>query len=222
MQDLWTVLIPILLADVINPVLFAFMVYAVGTERPLGNSTAALLGHTTAYLSFGIALAFAFETITERLANPQPFDFGLGLLVGLLLLWAAWRSTRRNPQKDSAPRVERLTIFKAFGIGAVINAVGLPFALPYFAAIDQILKANLSIADSAMVLAGYNLGYALPFLIVPGLALVLGEASRPVLARINEKVDHVSTWLMPLMLALVGLLLVADAILYFALGKGLF
>jgi hypothetical protein len=43
MLDLWAVLIPILLADIVNPVLFAFMVYAVGTDRPLGNSIAALL-----------------------------------------------------------------------------------------------------------------------------------------------------------------------------------
>lgn len=60
MLDLWAVLIPILLADVVNPVLFAFMVYmvyAVGTDRPLSNSISALLGHTAAYLSFGIVLA---------------------------------------------------------------------------------------------------------------------------------------------------------------------
>lgn len=48
MLGLWAVLSPMLLADVVNPVLFAFMVYAVGTERPLGNSISALLGHTTA------------------------------------------------------------------------------------------------------------------------------------------------------------------------------
>jgi len=222
MLELWTVLLPILLTDVVNPVLFAFMVYAVGTERPVGNSVAALLGHTASYLSFGIGLAFAFEAITERLANPQPLDFGLGLVVGVLLLWVAWRVARAKPQEETAPQVERLTLFKAFGMGAIINIVGIPFALPYFAAIDQILKANLSIADSVMMLAGYNLIYALPFLIVPGLALALGEASQPVLARINDKLDRISAWLMPILLALVGLFLIADAVLYFSRGEGLF
>jgi cytochrome c biogenesis protein CcdA len=222
MLELWGVLVPILLADIVNPVLFAFMVYAVGTDRPIGNSIAVLLGHTVAYLVFGIALAFAFETISRRLSNPEPLDFGIGLLVGVLLLWVAWQSHGGNGQETSGPSVERLTPPKAFSIGAIINIVGLPFALPYFAALDQILKANLTVTDSILALTGYNLAYALPFLVVPGLALALGEGARPVLARINEKVDRAGAFLMPLILGLVGIALVLDAALYFTRGEGLF
>jgi cytochrome c biogenesis protein CcdA len=222
MLDLWAVLTPILLADVVNPVLFAFMVYAVGTDRPLINSVSALLGHTASYLGFGIALAFAFEAISTRLANPRPVDFGVGLLVGVLLLWVAWLSRGGNTGEKSKAQVEGLTPLKAFGVGAIINIVGLPFALPYFAALDQILKADLTVTGSILMLAGYNLGYALPFLVVPALALLLGEGSRPLLARINEKVDRASAVLMPLMLALVGIALVADAVKYFVVGEGLF
>jgi hypothetical protein len=43
-----------------------------------------------------------------------------------------------------------------------------------------------------------------------------------VLARINEKVNRVSAYLMPWMLALVGTALVVDAIRFFAIGEGLF
>jgi cytochrome c biogenesis protein CcdA len=221
MLDVFAVLLPILLADVVNPVLFAFMVYAVGTERPLMNANAALLGHTTAYLGFGIVLALAFEAIKERLANPEPIDYVFGLLIGVILLWVVWRNQTGKLQTNKEPQMERLTPLKAFGIGAIINIVGLPFALPYFAALDQILKVNLSVTDSVTLLIGYNLVYALPFLVVPLLSLILGENSRPLLARINEKVDRISTYLMPLMLGLVGIVLVIDGLLYFTTGKGL-
>jgi cytochrome c biogenesis protein CcdA len=210
------------LADVVNPVLFAFMVYAAGTERPLANSTAVLLGHTASYLIFGIALGFAFEAIAERLANPRSIDFSVGLVIGLLLLWAAWRSSRADKTEKSETRVERLTPLKAFGLGAIINLIGLPFALPYFAALDQILKADLSVTGSVLAVTGYNLAYAAPFLVVPALTLLLGDKSRPLLARINERVDRVSAFLMPLMLFLVGAAMVADAVRYFAVGEGLF
>jgi len=221
MLDLWTVLIPILLADIVNPVLFAFMVYAVGTDRPLTNSLAALLGHTAAYFFFGIIITLAFNVITARLANPEPMDYWISLVVGILLLWVAWCS-RSSKSKDMAePELEQLTPVKAFSIGAVINIIGIPFALPYFAALDQILKADLNTTNSVIVICTYNLGYALPFLVVPVLVLMMGEASRPVLARINKKVDTVSAFLMPLMLVLVGLFLVADALRYFATGRGL-
>ena len=222
MLQLWSVLVPILLADIVNPVLFAFMVYAVGTDRPVSNSVGALLGHTAAYLSFGIGLALAFDIIMDRLANPELIDYVLSLLIGILLLWAAWAVRGAKQQQKPTTNIEQLTPAKAFGIGAVINVVGLPFALPYFAALDQILKADLTVADSALVIIEYNIGYALPFLVVPLLAVAMGERSRPVLARINEKVDQISAFLMPIILGLVGIALVADATSYLATGEGLF
>lgn len=99
--------------------------------------------------------------------------------------------------------------------------LGLSFALPYFAALHQILKANLTAGDAVLAIIGYNTGYALPFLAIAFLAIALGERSRPVLARINDKVDRASAFMMPLILALVGMALMADAIRYTATGKGL-
>jgi hypothetical protein len=52
-MELWSVLLPILLTDVVNPVLFAFLVYAAGTDRPVAFSSSMLLGHTTAYFLVG-------------------------------------------------------------------------------------------------------------------------------------------------------------------------
>jgi hypothetical protein len=71
-----------------------------------------------------------------------------------------------------------------------------------------------------MVLVGYNLLYALPFVIVPFFALTLGERSKPLLQRINDVLVRISDFLMPILLALVGLVLVADAATYFIIGKG--
>ncbi len=223
MLELWTVLLPILLTDIVNPVLFAFMVYSVGSNRPLINSCSALLGHTTAYLVFGIGLAFSFETIAIRLANPKPLDFVIGLLIGVLLIFVAWRSSRSSDNKERVnSEVDQLTPIKAFSFGAVINIIGLPFALPYFAALNHIIKANLTITDSLLLIGQYNLGYALPFLTVPVLAYLMGESSGPILTKINNKVDQISSFLMPILLAVLGIAMIVDAVLYFVKGEGLF
>lgn len=221
MTDLWLTLGPILLSDVVNPVLFAYLVYAAGTRRPVANSSAALLGHTAAYMGAGIILALGLEKISARLANPKPFDFVIELVLGLALIWLAIASRKPREKSPQAPTTE-LTWMKAFGFGAVINFVGIPFAVPYFAAIDQMLKANLSVTHTLGLLAVYNIAYALPFIIVPVLVLVLGERSRPVLARINDILDRISSFLLPVLLALVGLALLADAVTFFARGESLF
>jgi hypothetical protein len=49
MLELLPALVPILLVDILKPVLFAMLVFAAGSNRPISNSTAMLVGHTLAY-----------------------------------------------------------------------------------------------------------------------------------------------------------------------------
>ncbi|PCC09710.1 GAP family protein [Pseudoalteromonas sp. JB197] len=220
MTEIWTILIPILIVDVMNPVLFAFMVYAAGTKHPVSNSSAVLIGHAVAYFIAGFILALGLERITDRLANPQFVDYIISLLLGILLLWVTFRPKNKTKKEQAKPDGV-LTPVKAFGLGAIINFVGIPFALPYFAALNQILKADLTIIDSVIVLFAYNLLYALPFVIVPVLVAMNGERSQSLLKRINLVVERASAYLMPALLAIAGFALVGDAIKFLLTGKGL-
>ncbi len=110
---------------------------------------------------------------------------------------------------------------KCLGFGAVINFIGIPFALPYFAVVDQILKANLSTPASVSVLAVYNIAYALPFLVVPLTVAVSGDSAKPLLEKINGFLIKASDLVMPWMFALLGVALLADSIVFFYRGEGL-
>ena len=149
-MNIFTILLPILLADIVNPVLFASMVYATGSARPVINSIALLLGHTLAYFCAGVVVALGLERITHYLANPGAFDYVLGFVIGLLLLWVALASLKKS-KNTKKEREDSLSPLSAFGMGAVVNFVGIPFALPYFAAVDQILKANLGAFEALAV-----------------------------------------------------------------------
>jgi cytochrome c biogenesis protein CcdA len=220
MSDIWPSLVPILLADVVNPVLFAFMVYAAGTDRPIANSSALLLGHTVAYFTVGILLATVLEQAIDRLQNPQRADYYIQLAIGICLFWIGVRSrgdTGKRPE-DSMPK---LGLASSFGYGAVINFIGIPFALPYFAALGQILKADFSTSQAVFALGAYNLAYAAPFCAVPILRAVLGERSQPMLERVNLFLDKASGIMMPILLILVALALIVDALYYFTTGDKL-
>lgn len=220
-MEIWTILFPILLTDVVNPVLFAFMVVAAASKRPVLTSSSMLLGHTVAYFSAGIVLAVFMETISEFFSNPRRIDFIIEIIIGLVLLWVAL-GTRKNTGKRPEEPMPELSWPGAFGLGAVINFIGIPFAVPYFAAVDQIAKADTSTTQAAFLLLSYNLVYALPFALVPVLSATMGEKARPLLDKINRGLDKVSRVLMPVLLGLVGLALLADAVAYFTTGQPLF
>ena len=220
MTELLPRLVPLLVVDVLNPVLFALLVVAVSTSRPIANSTAFLAGHTASYFISGIVIALGLDQISDRFDNPHPVDFVIELLIGLLCLWAALASRNGKASEDRTPDRE-LTPAYCFGYGAVVNFIGVPFALPYFAAVDQLLKADLSLESSLLVLAFYNMAYALPFLLVPILVTLTGDSSKPILEKINNMLISLVDKFMPVLLLLLGLALTADALSYLTSGETL-
>ena len=218
MTPLLVTLVPILLVDVLNPVLFALLVFMAGSPRPVVNSTSVLLGHTLAYLLAGIPIALGLERLTERLANPERVDFVIGGVLGLLLVWAALRMRGGSAPSSDEPQWQ-LTPLRCFAFGAVINFFGLPFALPYLAAIDRILKADLDVVTSVTVLVVYNAAYALVFAVVPVSVALAGDAAKPLLERINGFLTRAADIAMPWMLLLLGAWLVFDAAYYFVTGR---
>jgi cytochrome c biogenesis protein CcdA len=221
MNKLWAVLAAILLTDILNPVLFAFLVYAAGSQRPVLNPSAMLLGHTSAYLGAGVLLASGRDRIVDRLNNSGRIDFVVELLIGVILLALAVPS-RKNTGKRPDEQTPELGVASSFGIGAVVNFIGIPFAVPYFAALGQMMKHDLTAADTIGALAVYNLAYALPFTIVPISRAIMGERARPLLERINDVIERISGVLMPILLGLVGLAFLADAITFFLTGESFF
>jgi len=222
MFELNTILFTILLTDIMNPVLFAFMIYALGTNKPLLNSGMILTGHTIAYASAGFGVAYALEAVSHRLANPQYIDFILGLIIGILLFIVGLKLFFTKPKEEQEEKKQNLTPMKSLFLGVVINLIGIPFALPYFAAVDQILKADLSYLGSVYMLMIYNIAYALPFLMVIIFYLFYGDKSKSILSKINLVIERISAVLMPILLLIIGALLIVDAVRYFFYGEGLF
>jgi len=220
MIELLPLLVPLLLIDMLNPVLFAVLVFAAGSGRPVANSSAILIGHTLAYFIAGVAVSHGIEQVAERLANPQRIDFILSGVIGAGLLWMVVRTKKDGAPTASEPEWQ-LTPAKCFGFGAIVNLIGVPFALPYFAVVDQILKADLSAAESLTTLAIYNVAYALPFVVVPATVAISGESAKPLLEKINTVLGKVSDIFMPWMFGLLGLALLADSVTFFFRGEGL-
>ena len=209
MTELLVAIAPLLLIDALNPVLFALLIYCAGSARPIANSSAMLLGHTLAYFVVGLLASIGIQKLTQRLDNPQPVDFVIEFLLGIGFLYAAL-SSRDGGASDTRTPEGALTPFKCLMYGAVVNFIGAPFALPYLAVVSEIMQADLSATAAVAVLAGYNLAYALPFTLIPGLIAVVGDRARPALDTINRWLERGADLLMPWLMLALGLWLLVD------------
>ena len=76
-----------------------------------------------------------------------------------------------SPPREATPA-------DAFALGAGTILVGLPGAIPYFAAIDQILRSDLNAGSNVIALIYYNVIIVLPLLGMMLLHALMGDASR--------------------------------------------
>jgi threonine/homoserine/homoserine lactone efflux protein len=225
MSDLFPTILPILFTDIINPVLLAAVIFSLGSNKPFLNSLFILLGWFLLYFVAGIAIALGLDAIIELLANPRPIDFVIEIVIGVLLCWLGLSIVFKKKPKQKEPQLDdaaALNPFKAFWMGALINIIGLPFALPYFAVIDQILKADLDWISSLTVLLIYNLLYILPFSLLLLIRIIYREKSDEIFAKINNVMERIADVLMPFILIGIGGLLITDSIFYFVKGTSLF
>lgn len=224
MLELWGILTPILITDALNPVLLAAIVYALGTTRPFVASSMMLTGHTAAYLVSGIVLALALDQIISVFENPKPWHFAAGGLIGIVLVVLAVASlrSREKPSEKEASTASDVRPWSAFTIGAMVSMTGLPFAVPYLAAIDQILRADLSTISGLLVLIAYNVLYAVPFLLLILVRRVYRRESERTLGVIMVWVDRIAAVVVPVVLFGLGAFMLADAGLFFWRGEGLY
>lgn len=225
MFELIVTSIPILVSDVLNPVLLAGVIFGLGSRRPFLNSTLLLLGWFVTYFAAGILLALGLDAIIDFFKTPRPIDFVIETVLGLLLIGLGVyvvRSGQRHKKGREFDDADTLSAGTSFWIGASINLIGMPFAIPYFAFLGQILKADLDWLGALMVLLIYNLLYVLPFSLLIFIRLIYREESDVLFKSISDAMEWLSAILMPILLFLVGGALLADAFVFFSTGNPLF
>jgi threonine/homoserine/homoserine lactone efflux protein len=225
MFDLFPIILPLLITDLINPVLLAAIIFSLGSNKPFLNSIIILLGWFFLYFAAGIALAIGLDAIIELLTNPRPIDFVIEIIIGALLCWLGLNIIFKKKPKQKEPQYDDVAVLKpskAFWMGALINLIGLPFALPYFAVIDQILKADIDWVPSLTVLLIYNLLYILPFSLLLLIRILYREKSNEIFSKINNIMERIADVLMPIILIGIGVLLIVDSIFFFTTGTSLF
>lgn len=227
MSEIWIISLTILLVDILNPVLFAVVIMMLTGSQPLLKSAALIVGHTVAYFVVGVLIVFGLieliEPYLERflgwLTNPTPSSFIGGFVIGIVLISIALAMLGGKVEPKTVEKPPSAGMFQVFLLGATINFIGAPFAVPYFGFINELFRFEVDAKLTALVL--YNIGYALPFALLPmGYALFGDRILRP-LRQSNEIIERIASKILPLLFGLLGVGFVIDAVMYFVTGHGL-
>lgn len=223
MLNLLALIIPVALLDSLNPVTIAVHVYLLGTPKPKTRTLTFIAGIFLAYLAGGILLSMGLSSILQYFAKFSDSTWQLiQVALGLLLtgfgvyLWYA-------PGKESEPeKPASLTPAGTFWLGIGVTVSDLPTAIPYIAAIERMLEAEISLPGILSALAFYNFIYVLPLLTLFSVYLFTGESGAAILQNINLFIRRWSSPVLAIACAAAGIILFIDYLAFAMMGWSLF
>ncbi len=229
MLDLLAVLTPIALIDSasITPLGLVPLATILAGKRPFGTAFAFLAGLFVSYLIMCLLFLFGLSVFLMRMNvwlnyrwnNPEPADFGIQILVGLVMLVFGLRIAEKRKSKSGGRELQSgVTPASAFGFGFLMNVVGFPGALPYFAAADRIAQADPTTSNAVIAVVYYVTIFVLPLTAIVLLRALMGQRMDAVMQAIQGFFDTWGKRLIMVLLILLGVTLVVDGIAYFMGG----
>ena len=206
------------------------------TLNPIRNSLAYLAGLSGSYFLCGIlgfsaldrlqSLISRFFPSTANFSDPMYYlaDLVSGLvfiIIGIIYYKKQINSKKPSVENIIISRLKHMNVFFAAGIGVFISVTSFPFSIPYIVALGKLatLKLNLNVATSYIFL--YNIGYALPMIIIFGIYLYARRGAENIHGRVVEKTRLLNIRLTTWMFAGLRALSVIDSLMFFITGHSL-
>jgi len=224
MTGLLLVLASIALLDSTSLIPFSVVPMAVmlGGKRPAPTVMGFLAGILVVYMAAGVLLSFGLDALFDSLSawvtrlysSPYTWELLLQIAIGVAMIAFGRKLALKRSTATERSAPEAVTPRQAFTFGAGLMLVGLPGALPYFGAVDQILRADLSSARSVLALLFYNLVFLAPFAALLIVRLVLPGRSESIFQRVASIAERWGRRFAIVVLLGLGIALVADGIGY--------
>lgn len=225
MMTLLAILIPIALLDSLSIVPLCMIPLAIifASDRPIANTVGLLAGISVVYVAGGLAILAGLDTLMDSIrpavsrwwSDPNTLELIVQLLLGLVMLLFAWRTGKTRVANDNQRPADVVSPGRMFALGAGLVVGSLPGALPYFGAIDQILRHDLTLAGTMLAILFYNLMFIMPLISLAVMRVAFPAYSERILGRISNVFDKYGSRGFGYVLALLGIVLVVDAVGWF-------
>jgi hypothetical protein len=204
------------------------------TAHPVKNSLSYLAGLTAAYFACGMLGYLALDKLNAFIGKFFPAQAGLsdaayyqtqifiGIIfaaIGIIYYFKKKDSTKPEMENVIISRFKNMNGLVACVIGVVISVTGFPLSLPYIAALGKFALLKMSMPEVTAGVILYNIFYALPMIVI--LVIYFFSAavgSENIEDKLKDRAKRLNLKLTSSMFVLLGLLSIADSIIYFLCG----
>lgn len=188
-------LVPMILGAVLAPIWLIVILLMLASPGGLAKASAFVLGTTATRLAqgaiFGTLLAASPDAGADGDGGKSTFVATLLLVVGILLLIAAYHKWRKEADPDEPPpkwmqSIDQMTPLKAFGMGAMVMGVGIKMWVFTLSALGVIRAEELGMGPSIVAYLIYVVLAQILLIAAIALSAAAPGVAGPLLGRANS------------------------------------
>ncbi len=193
MFPLFGELLPMILGNILAPLWLIIVLLLLASPNGLLKASAFVLGMTLTRVAQGVLFGLVLGSSDKAAEGDGLVAATLKLVLGILLLIAAFKKWRKEEDPDEPPpkwmqSLEQATPLKVLGIGALGIAIGAKLWAFTLSALAVINEAGLDRTDAIIAYAAYIFFAQILLILALLFAAVAPKQSQSVLQRAN-------TWL---------------------------
>ena len=221
MMTLLVILIPIALLDSLSIVPLCLIPLSVifASKKPVANTVGLLAGISVVYVAGGLAILLGLDAMMDSIrpavsrwwTDPNTLELIVQLLLGVVMLLFGAKAAKAQVADSDQRRTDAVSPGRAIVVGGGLVVGSFPGALPYFGAIDQILRHDLSLAGNSLVILFYNLMFIMPLISFAIVWVAFPAYSERIFSRVSNIFDKYGSRAFAYVLVLLGFILVVDS-----------
>lgn len=206
------------------------------TVNPLRNALSYLVGLSGAYFICGFGGYFVLDQLRQLLNQLFPSytsmpnavyyqsEFLAGIIMMVIGLWFYFRKKKNQHGRVVTwiiSKLKNMNIWFAFFIGVLVSVTSFPASIPYLVALGKYSTLNLSLPGVIGWILFYNIGYALPMILILAVYLYARRNIDFDHDTLHEHANRLNLHLTAWTMVGFGVLFMIDAGCFFTLGHAL-
>jgi cytochrome c biogenesis protein CcdA len=195
------------------------MIVLLSSQRPVLSSASFIVGTFFTYFVMSVLVFMGLDSLLDAagtwfagwMENPRTVCLYVQVAIGAVMLLAAavmMQPGRRPPER----KPESVSPAGVFVFAALLVVVGLPGAIPLFAAVDLLIRSEASDSIAVWALLYYNVIFILPLVAMVAIRIALGERSNRIFEAIARFLSNWGKRIVIVVLLLLGMALIADGV----------
>jgi len=195
------------------------MIMLLSSQRPVLLSASFIVGTFVTYFAMSVLVFMGLDSLIDAagtwfarwMENPRTVCLFVQIAIGAVMLIVA--ITMMQPGRKPPERQPKsISPAGVFAFAALMVVVGIPGAIPLFAAIDLLIRTEISDTEAVWALLYYNVIFVLPLLAIVVCRVVMGDRSNRLFEAISGFLSAWGKRLVIVVLLVLGLTMVADGI----------